>query len=262
MSAPDCCPFARHFGKAALVVLLAAGLFVTVRSLQADDKSDDKADVKDKQPAAKPEAEQAASRDRPANAVVLFDGKDLSQWRKYEPGRGADGPAPWKVVDGAMEVGGGDVITKDKFRDMKLHLEFMPPSMPEASGQAKGNSGVFVMDNYEVQVLDSFGLPKLGVGDCAALYSKRVPDKNAAKPPAQWQTYDIEFTAPKFDAAGKKTTNARITVVWNGQKVHDNIELEGPLPGGTGEKPEGGGVRLQDHGNPVRYRNIWVVPLE
>jgi len=193
----------------------------------------------------------------PAGAVVLFDGKDLSKWQKYPAG----GDAPWKVVDGAMEVSGGDIITKDKFRDMKLHLEFMPPSMPEASGQAKGNSGVFVMDNYEVQVLDSFGLPKLGVGDCAALYSKRVPDKNAAKPPAQWQTYDIEFTAPKFDAAGKKTTNARITVVWNGQKVHDNIELEGPLPGGTGEKPEGGGVRLQDHGNPVRYRNIWVVPL-
>jgi hypothetical protein len=192
----------------------------------------------------------------PKNAVVLFDGKDLARWQKYPAG----GDATWKVVDGAMEVAGGDIITKDKFRDMKLHLEFMPPLMPEARGQARGNSGVFVMDNYEVQVLDSFGLPKLEVGDCAALYSKKVPDKNAAKPPAQWQTYDIEFMAPRFDASGKKTANARITLYWNGEKVHDNVELEGPLPGGSGETPQGGGIRLQDHGNPVRYRNIWVVP--
>jgi hypothetical protein len=196
--------------------------------------------------------------DRPADAVVLFDGKDLSKWQKYPAG----GDAPWKLVDGAMEVSMGDIITKDKFRDMKLHLEFMPPHMPDAKGQARGNSGVFVMDNYEVQVLDSWGLPKLEVGDCAALYSKKVPDKNAAKPPAQWQSYDIDFKAPRFDAAGKKTANARITIFWNGEKVHDNVELEGPLPGGTGEKPEGGGIRLQDHGNPVRYRNIWVVPRD
>lgn len=194
----------------------------------------------------------------PKDAVVLFDGKGLSKWQKYPGG----GEAAWKVVDGAMEVGGGDIITKDKFKDVKIHLEFMPPYMPDAKGQARGNSGVFVMDNYEVQVLDSYGLPKLEVGDCAALYSKKVPDKNAAKPPAQWQTYDIHFTAPRFDASGKKTANARITVYWNGEKVHDDVELDGPLPGGSGEKPEGGGIRLQDHGNPVRFRNIWVVRRE
>jgi hypothetical protein len=192
----------------------------------------------------------------PKDAVVLFDGKDLSRWQKYPGG----GDVTWKLVDGAMEVAGGDIITKDKFRDMKLHLEFMPPFMPEATGQARGNSGVFVMDNYEVQILDSYGKPKLDVGDCAALYSKKVPDQNAARPPAQWQTYDIEFKAPRFDAAGKKTANARITVYWNGVKVHDNVELDGPLPGGSGEKPEGGGIHLQDHGNPVRFRNVWVVP--
>jgi hypothetical protein len=242
MSGPSCCPLSRSLGRLSLVALLAAATFLTVRSLRADEK-----------PAAKPA-------EPPKGAVILFDGKDLSKWRRYELGGGVDGPAAWKIVDGAMEVKGGDIITKDKFRDMRLHVEFMPPSMPEASGQAKGNSGVFVMDNYEVQVLDSFGLPTIGVGDCAALYSKKTPDKNAAKPPAQWQTYDIEFKAPKFDASGKKTANARITVVWNGEKVHDDVELEGPLPGGTGEKPEGGGIRLQDHGNPVRYRNIWVVP--
>ena len=237
MSAPHCCPFARNAGRITVLCLFVAGLLLAVRFARADDK-------KGPQP------------ERPKDAVVLFDGKDLSKWQKYPDG----GEAKWKVADGYMEVGGGDIITKDKFKDMKLHLEFMPPYMPDAKGQARGNSGVFVMDNYEVQVLDSYGLPKLEVGDCAALYSKKTPDKNAAKPPAQWQTYDIEFTAPKFDAAGKKTANARITLYWNGEKVHDHVELEGPLPGGTGETPAGGGIRLQDHGNPVRYRNIWVVP--
>lgn len=203
------------------------------------------------------EEKQPAPVPPPAGAVVLLDGKDLSQWQRYGGGEPA-----WKLVDGAMEVGSGDVITKDKFRDMKLHVEFMPPHMPKETGQARGNSGVFVMDNYEVQVLDSYGLPKLEVGDCAALYGKKPPDKNAARPPAQWQTYDIEFTAPRFDASGKKTGNARITVHWNGEKVHDDVELQGPLPGGPGETPGGAGVRLQDHGNPVRYRNIWVVPLD
>lgn len=235
---PECCPVARNLGRISIVVALAAVLvvaFFAARSLRADEK---------------------ATATPPPGAVVLFDGKDLSRWQRY-----GGGEPTWKVVEGgAFEVGRGDVITKDKFTDMKLHLEFMPPHMPDARGQARGNSGVFVMDNYEVQVLDSYGLPKLEVGDCAALYSKKVPDKNAAKPPAQWQTYDIDFTAPRFDAAGKKTANARITVLWNGEKVHDNVELEGPLPGGSGETPAGGGIRLQDHGNPVRYRNIWVVP--
>jgi len=232
-----CCPIARNWPTLCLALLVAAAASFVGRSMRAGDKA-------------------AAPAEHPKDAVVLFDGKDLSKWQKYPAG----GDVTWKLVDGAMEVAGGDIVTKDKFRDMKLHLEFMPPYMPDAKGQARGNSGVFVMDNYEVQVLDSYGLPKLEVGDCAALYSKKTPDKNAAKPPAQWQTYDIDFTAPKFDASGKKTANARITIYWNGEKVHDNVELEKPLPGGSGEKPEGGGVRLQDHGNPVRFRNIWVVP--
>lgn len=232
-----CCPIARHLCKISLVAMIAAAVavsFFVARSLRADDK--------------------AEPVPPPKGAVVLFDGKDLAKWQKYPAG-----DATWKVADGAMEVAMGDIITREKFKDMKLHLEFMPPHMPSATGQARGNSGVFVMDNYEIQVLDSYGLPKLEVGDCAALYSKKVPDKNAARPPAQWQTYDIEFKAPRFDAAGKKTANARITLYWNGEKVHDNVELEGPLPGGSGETPSGGGIRLQDHGNPVRYRNIWVV---
>src|SRR4029079_17866975 len=159
-----CCPIARNWPTLCLALLVAAAASFVGRSMRAGDKA-------------------AAPAEHPKDAVVLFDGKDLSKWQKYPAG----GDVTWKLVDGAMEVAGGDIITKDKFKDMKLHLEFMPPYMPEATGQARGNSVVFVMDNYEVQVLDSYGLPKLEVGDCAALYSKKVPDKNAAKPPAQWQ---------------------------------------------------------------------------
>jgi hypothetical protein len=210
-----CCPIARNPGRLSILALLAAAIGVTLllaRTLRADDKTNP--------PPVPP----------PKDAVILFDGKDLSRWQKHPGG----GDATWKLVDGAMEVAMGDIITRDKFRDMKLHLEFMPPHMPDATGQARGNSGVFVMDNYEIQVLDSYGLPKLEVGDCAALYSKKVPDKNAARPPGQWQTYDIEFKAPRFDTSGKKTSNARITLYWNGEKVHDNVELDKPLPGGSG----------------------------
>jgi len=241
--AAPCCPLARHLGKITTVAVLALAAIIAVNSLRADDKE-------------RPEAEQAAASQPPQGAVLLFDGKDLSKWQKPD-----GGPAPWKVENGYMEVRGGDIITKDKFRDCRIHIEFMPPDMgPQAKGQARGNSGVYVMNAYEIQVLDSYGLPKLEMGDCASIYSKKIPDKNAAKPPGQWQTYDMEFKAPKFDASGKKVANGRITIVWNGQKVHDNIEIDGPCPGGAPETPQGGAIRLQDHGNPVRFRNIWVVP--
>lgn len=231
-SRPPCCALFR-----ALVVLcvIAAATFST-RALLADDP---------------------ASKEKPANAVVLFDGQDLSKWQMND---GSE--AKWKLVDGAMEVNGGDIQTKEKMKgDFLLHVEFMPPNMPEASGQGKGNSGVYVVNSYEVQVLDSFGIEELGLGDCAAIYSKKVPDKNAAKPPAKWQTYDIEFRAPRWDG-DKKIENARITVYWNGEKVHDNYEIDSACPGGVEESPEGGVLRLQDHGDPVRYRNIWYAPIE
>jgi hypothetical protein len=196
----------------------------------------------------------------PENATILFDGRDLSKWRH------ADGSAPkWKVVDGAVEVsGGGDIWTKDRFTgDFVLYVEFMPNDAgPGPTGQARGNSGLFIQDNYEIQVLDSHGVEKMTPGDCAGIYGKRPADKNVSKPPGQWQTYHITFRAPRFDAAGKKTANARITVDWNGTRVHDDVELDSPCPGGVGERPDAGPLRLQDHGNPVRFRNIWITPLE
>lgn len=237
----QCCPKARVLGRVLVIALAALIVAFSAGALVADDK------------------EKAGAIEKPQNAVVLFDGKDFAKWQ----GAGG-GEVKWKIVDGAMEVagGGGDIITKEKIPgSYLLHVEFMPPNMPDASGQGKGNSGVYVANSYEVQVLDSHGLEKLGEGDCAAIYSKKAPDKNASKPPAEWQSYDIVFKAPKFDADGKKTHNATITIYWNGEKVHDNFELDGPCPGGQAETREGGGIRLQDHGNPVRYRNIWYAPI-
>ena len=192
----------------------------------------------------------------PKNATVLFDGKDLSKWQYKKDGS----EAKWKLVDdGAMEVGGGDIITKDKYQDFTLHVEFMTPSMPDKKGQARGNSGIYIQDRYEVQVLDSYGLQSKD-DDCGSIYKQKAPAVNACKPPGQWQTYDITFRAARFDASGKKTEGAKVTVVQNGQKIIDNFECTGPTGQGAPEGAAPGPIRLQDHGNPVRYRNIWIVP--
>ena len=227
-----CCPVARNVGRVAVVALVATGLFVGVRSLAAKEHEHEK----------------------PANAVTLFDGKDLSKWEH----RGGEKPK-WKVENGAMVVNGGDLVTKEKFKDdFVLHVEFAPNDVgPGPTGQARGNSGVYLQDNYELQVLDSYGIKEMTPGDCAGLYGLKPADKNVSKKPGEWQTYHIEFTAPKFDGA-KKVKNARITVFWNGEKVHNDVEIPAPSGGAVGESPEGGAIRLQDHGNPVKYRNIWI----
>ena len=192
----------------------------------------------------------------PDNATILFDGKDLSKWASRKDG----GEAKWKLLeDGAMEVNGtGDIVTKEKYQDFTLHVEFMTPSMPDKKGQARGNSGVYLQDRYEVQVLDSYGLQSKD-DDCASIYKQKAPSVNACKPPGEWQTYDITFKAAKFDESGKKTQGARVSVVQNGQKVIDDFECTGPTGQGAPEGPQAGPIRLQDHGNPVRYRNIWII---
>jgi hypothetical protein len=187
----------------------------------------------------------------PAGAVVLFAGKDTSAWDN-----------PWKVQDGAIHVTGGNTTSKEKFGDALVHVEFRTPNMPDAKGQAKGNSGVYLQTNYEVQVLDSYGIESPGRGDCGAIYNIAAPLVNASKPPMQWQSYDIVFRAPRFDAAGKKTESARITVFQNGILVQNNTEVPYPTFANPGA-PESatGSLLLQDHGNAVSYRNIWVLPL-
>ena len=195
----------------------------------------------------------------PDTAVVLFDGKNLSNWTKL------DGGAPaWEVADGAMTVtaGGGDIVSREQFNDFLLHLEFMTPDMPDATGQAKGNSGVFLQGRYEIQVLDSYGIDVPGMGDCGAIYNQFASLVNACKPPLEWQTYDAIFRAARVGESGEIEENARVTVLQNGIVIQNNVQMLGATGGATDEDAaEPGSLRLQDHGNPVKYRNIWILPV-
>ena len=194
----------------------------------------------------------------PEKAMALFDGTSLDGWVQRD-GR----PAGWELrEDGSMEVTRGDILTRRSFGDVRIHLEFRTPLMPEARGQARGNSGVYVQGRYEVQVLDSFGLEPMDNG-CGAIYKLAPPRVNASLPPLQWQTYEITFRAPRFDSSGSKTGNAQITVRHNGEVIHRNRELPGVSRGGVSdEESERGPLLLQDHRDPVQYRNIWVQALD
>lgn len=181
----------------------------------------------------------------PEGAVVLFDGSTAD---RFEGGRLTD--------DGLLMAG---CMGKDSFKDFTLHLEFRTPYMPQAREQGRGNSGMYLQNRYEVQVLDSFGLEGRD-NECSGLYSLQAPRLNMCYPPLSWQTYDADFQAARFDADGSKTANAVLTLRLNGVVVYDAIELPGKTPGGADtEAPGEGPFQLQDHGNPVTYRNIWVV---
>jgi hypothetical protein len=182
----------------------------------------------------------------PIGAVILFDGSSASQW---------DGGK--QTSEGFLAVG---VKSKQSFQSGKLHVEFRTPFMPKARGQARGNSGVYLQDRYEVQVLDSFGL-KGENNECGGIYSIAKPKVNMAFPPLSWQTYDIDFEAAEFDASGTKTKPALITVRHNGVLIHDRVEVShDTTAAGRKEGAESGPIQLQNHGNPVVYRNIWFVP--
>jgi serine/threonine protein kinase/Leucine-rich repeat (LRR) protein len=196
----------------------------------------------------------------PEGALVLFNGKSLDGWTTI------DGKKPtWKLLDsGAMEVAsGGNIITEKKFSGaFKLHVEFRVPYLPTAQGQARGNSGVYVQGRYELQVLDSYGLESTD-GDCGGIYGIAAPRVNACKAPTVWQSYDIEFHAPKCVDA-KKTEMGRISVWHNGVKIHDDLKLtqDNTLFGLGGDPCTPGPIMLQEHGNPVQFRNIWLVPMK
>jgi hypothetical protein len=182
----------------------------------------------------------------PAGAVVLFDGQGINRF----PGSKIDEKL------GALTQG---ITGEDTFGDCMLHVEFYLPFMPEARGQGRGNSGLYLQGRYEVQMLDSFALAGKD-NECGGLYKIAAPKVNMCLPPLTWQTYDVDFIAAKFDAAGQKTANARLTVRHNGVVIHENQELPGPTAAAPRkEDSTPGPVYLQNHGNPVRYRNIWVV---
>jgi len=181
----------------------------------------------------------------PAGAVVLFDGTGTDGW-----------------VDGHMDerhLLAAGCKSRLAFTNFAAHIEFLLPFKPLGRGQDRGNSGVYLQDRYELQVLDSFGL-KGENNECGGIYSQTAPALNMCYPPLTWQAYDIEFTAARFDGAGKKIKNAVATIKHNGVTILQNLELNGPTPGGKAESPDGGPLQLQGHGNPVFYRNIWVVP--
>ena len=195
----------------------------------------------------------------PPTATVLFNGQDLSNWTARD-----GSPAGWKVEDGIMHVvpKTGDVVSTECFTDFFLHLEFRCPDMPEATGQQKGNSGVYLQGRYEIQVLDSYGINIPGLGDCGAIYNQFAPLVNACKPAMEWQTYDVSFRAPRLNEAGEAEEGVRLTVLQNGQVIQNNVVLSGVTGGAMDENVgEPGPLRLQDHGDLVCYRNIWAVPL-
>ncbi|GAC1314123.1 MAG: hypothetical protein NVSMB14_14850 [Isosphaeraceae bacterium] len=190
-------------------------------------------------------------------AVVLFNGESLDAWTKMD----GKTPAEWPVKDGIMTVGKGNIMTKDRFGDFKLHLEFNIPYMPNAKGQGRGNSGVYLAGMHELQVLDSYGL-KLRDDDSGAIYKQIIPAHNACKPPLQWQTYDVTFHKAKVEG-DKVVAKVRVTVVQNGVTIIDDKEID-PTPGRIESLKSGedGPIFLQDHGNQVQYRNIWILPLK
>lgn len=206
-----------------------------------------------------PETQPAAP---PEKAVVLFDGTDLSQWTS-----GDSREANWKVQDGYMEIvpGAGTIRTKARFGDVLLHIEWRTPTPPTGKSQGRANSGVFLMGLYEMQVLDSYKADTYADGQAGAIYGQYPPRFNACRPPGEWQSFDIYFRRPRFGAEGKLQEPARMSVVHNGILIQDNEELLGPtswlkyLPYKAHDDMLP--IEMQDHGAPVRFRNIWALPL-
>jgi hypothetical protein len=200
----------------------------------------------------------------PSDAIVLFDGSSLAKWTMRD-----GSAAKWRVADGAFEVvkGTGTMATRDAFGDAQLHIEWMAPKPAVGTDQDRGNSGVFFGGGrYEVQVLDSYQNVTYADGQAGALYGQYPPLVNASRPPGEWQSYDIVYHRPRFDAAGKVVSPARLTVFHNGILVQDNAELVGPTAHTRRPPyeahPDRQPISLQDHGHPVRFRNVWIRDLE
>ncbi|HYK88547.1 MAG TPA: DUF1080 domain-containing protein [Acidobacteriota bacterium] len=192
----------------------------------------------------------------PSDAVVLFDGSDLSKW---------DGGGSWIVKNGVATVSGGSITTIQSFGDCQLHVEWAVPEKVQGSGQERGNSGIFLQNRYEIQVLDSYQNPTYPDGQAGALYKQYPPLVNACRKPGEWQSYDIIFEAPRFDASGRILKPGYLTVLQNGVLIQNHIEILGDTawltaPGYT-PHPSRQPLGLQDHGCPVRYRNIWIREL-
>ena len=199
----------------------------------------------------------------PSDAMVLFDGKDLSQWRDSKSG----GASQWTVADGVATSAKGDMVTTNKFGDIQLHLEFKEPTPPKESGQGRGNSGIYFMGQYEIQILDCYINKTYADGLTGGLYGQHPALANACRPPGEWSTYDCIFTAPRFDADGKVVSPAYLTATLNGVVVQNHQAFRGAtnwrVPGKYTPHAAELPLLLQYHNNSVSFRNIWVrsVPL-
>ena len=199
----------------------------------------------------------------PSDAIVLFDGTNLNEWTN---GKGE--PAEWVVADGCVTVkkGTGTMKTKRQFSDYQLHIEWRTPAEVVGESQGRGNSGIFMQGIYEVQVLDNFNNRTYRNGQAGSIYKQHPPLVNVCKAPGVWQTYDIIYTAPRFNEDGTYFTPPTVTVLQNGVLVQNNVKMRGPteyigIPEYTVKKHGPGSIELQDHGNPVSYRNIWIREL-
>jgi hypothetical protein len=198
----------------------------------------------------------------PSDAKVLFDGRDLSKWKSS----GKDSAAKWTVADGILTVknGSGDIETKDVFDDYQLHIEFRTPAEVKGNSQGRGNSGIFMQGVYELQVLDSYNNLTYSNGSAGSIYKRTMPLVNASRKPGEWQTYDIAYTAPKFNKDSMPITPAYITVFHNGVLIQNHTAITGTTPyiGASMYEVHGKGpIRLQDHNNPTSFRNIWIREL-
>ncbi|HSC53070.1 MAG TPA: DUF1080 domain-containing protein [Phnomibacter sp.] len=200
--------------------------------------------------------------DAPQDAIVLFDGKNLDKWVSEKTG-----PASWTIADGSMTVKpqSGGIVTKESFGDCQLHIEWRTPAVVKGEGQGRGNSGIFLMGRYELQVLDNYNNTTYSNGQAGSIYKQHIPLANACRPPGEWQTYDIIFTAPVFYENGTLKSPARITVLHNGVLVQNNISIWGSTQYiGIAQYEKHAAkapIMLQDHGDLVSYRNIWIRPL-
>ncbi len=215
-------------------------------------------DIRRPKPQAVEPAETPIASKPPRDAIILFDGSSLDAWKSS-----SGGPAKWKVAGGYLQTvpGAGPIETKASFGDIQLHAEWSAPEPPHGVGQDRGNSGLFLMGQFELQILDSYKAETYADGQAGAIYGQFPPLFNASRPPGQWQTYDVAFRRPRFDASGKLLEPARITLFHNGILVQNNEEPIGPtswlkwLPYVRGDR---GPISLQDHDHPVRFRNLWL----
>lgn len=240
-----------------LLSVISCGAFAQATPRESlDPKVSEIWDLKPKKITATPTFTEA-----PSDAIVLFSGKDLNEWTTLD---GA--PAAWEVKDGAFTVakGKGDIKTKKTFGDIQLHIEWRAPSEIVGEGQGRGNSGIFLQERYELQVLDSYESVTYSNGQAGSIYKQSIPLVNATRKPGEWQAYDVVYTAPKFSDNGRMITPATITVIHNGAVIQNHTTIWGPteykgLPVYISHGKAS--IKLQDHGNPVSFRNIWIREL-